>query len=520
MAAKRAQRRAKRNDEREKQLRAREKAAKRMEVLNSRQVNARYDLAQTSANNRNHWSWADNLNAAQANSRGVRTVLRNRARYERANNGYIDGITSTYAIDLVGTGPMVELTADGMPIDDRQAVERRFHGWMRAADIADKLRTAREGRTTDGESFGIMMSNERVALKDSFVDDLGREVPGVSLDLLVVEADQCTNPTIDIDGGDNEVDGILYDDLRNPITYRFLDIPIDGLQILSTQTKDIPWQFVIHDFTPRRAGQVRGIPEFTSTLALGANLRDMTMATVDCAKSAAYWTAVLYSESPVEGDEEQPEGFEEIELQRNMATTLPAGWQIGQVKAEHPTSTYPEFKREIISETARPINMPYNVAAGDSSDYNFASGRLDHQTYDRTLDTDRDHMNRVWMERLFRAWREEARRIPGYLPDSFTSPSADWQHSWQWEKRGHIDPLKEASAEDVQLGNFSSNLREIYRKRNKDYRTEVRQRLEEIREIREGLVSAGFEDPTVGEVLAMMRGTTTASLQMASEDDE
>ena len=68
-----------------------------------------------------------------------------------------------------------------------------------------------------------------------------------------------------------------------------------------------------------------------------------------------------------------------------MATTLPDGWKLGQIKAEQPGTSYAEFKREILNEIARCLNMPYNIAAGDSSDYNYASGRLDHQTYYRAI---------------------------------------------------------------------------------------------------------------------------------------
>ncbi len=35
--------------------------------------------------------------------------------------------------------------------------------------------------------------------------------------------------------------------------------------------------------------------------------------------------------------------------------------------AEQPATTYAEFKREILNEIARCLNMPFNVAAGNSS---------------------------------------------------------------------------------------------------------------------------------------------------------
>ena len=51
-----------------------------------RVIRARYDAAVTSDDNRRHWANADGLSANAANSSTVRRTLRNRARYETANN--------------------------------------------------------------------------------------------------------------------------------------------------------------------------------------------------------------------------------------------------------------------------------------------------------------------------------------------------------------------------------------------------------------------------------------------------
>jgi len=65
-------------------------------------VRARYDAAQTS-DDRKHWAAADAFSADAALSPVVRRTIRNRARYERNNNSYLAGISSTLASDLIGT---------------------------------------------------------------------------------------------------------------------------------------------------------------------------------------------------------------------------------------------------------------------------------------------------------------------------------------------------------------------------------------------------------------------------------
>ena len=72
-------------------------------------VRARFDAAQTTPDNRKHWSNADALVADAAASAEVRRTLRNRARYEVANNSYARGIVLTLANDVIGTGPRLQM---------------------------------------------------------------------------------------------------------------------------------------------------------------------------------------------------------------------------------------------------------------------------------------------------------------------------------------------------------------------------------------------------------------------------
>jgi len=67
-------------------------------------IRARFDSAQTNADNRRHWANADGLSANAAANPEVRRILRNRARYEVANNSYARGIVLTLANDVIGTG--------------------------------------------------------------------------------------------------------------------------------------------------------------------------------------------------------------------------------------------------------------------------------------------------------------------------------------------------------------------------------------------------------------------------------
>ena len=87
-------------------------------------VRSKYDAAQTTHENRRHWANADHLSANAAASAEVRRTLRNRARYEVANNSYAKGIVLTLANYVVGTGPRLQMLTDDA--DANRIIEKEF----------------------------------------------------------------------------------------------------------------------------------------------------------------------------------------------------------------------------------------------------------------------------------------------------------------------------------------------------------------------------------------------------------
>jgi capsid protein len=122
--------------------------------------------------------------------------------------------------------------------------------------------------------------------------------------------------------------------------------------------------------------------------------------------------------------------------------------------------------------------MPFNVAAGNSSGYNYASGRLDHQTYFKSIRVEQAHLEEVVLDRLLAAWLDEAALISGLLPSDL-GPFADWPHQWFWDGQEHVDPAKEANAQATRLANHTTTLADEYAKRGQDWETQLRQRAKE-----------------------------------------
>ncbi len=430
---------------------------------------SRYDAAVTNDDNRRHWAAADGLSANTANNPDVRRTLRNRSRYEVANNSYAQGIVRTLANDVIGTGPRLQMLTEDP--DANRRIEAEFTEWSQAIRLAEKLRTLRMSQTTDGEAFAMLGNNPGVRAR-------------IKLDLRLVEADRVT--TAEPYAGDpysfrpNPVDGIVFDSFGNPKEYHVLkDHPGDPHTGSLAKHNRIPARAMIHLFRTDRPGQARGIPEITPALPLFAQLRRYTLAVLAAAETAADYAGILYTDAPANGEAESVEPMDTIELESRSLLTMPGGWKMAQMRAEQPTTSYMEFIRQILNEIARCLNMPYNVAAGNSSGYNYASGRLDHQTYFKSIRVDQSHIESVVLSRLIEVWFFEAMRIDGFLPASLHRFDSRVPFQVFWDGHEHVDPAKEANAQERRLKNHTTTLANEYARRGLDWEVQLRQRAKE-----------------------------------------
>ena len=201
-----------------------------------RVVNASYDAAQTTPNNANHWAAADSLDANAANNSSVRKDLRNRSRYEVANNTYARGIIDTFANDIIGSGPRLQIQTRSE--DFNQFVERNYRDWADEIELYEKLLMARKAMAESGEVFIVMTSNP--ALQNS-----------VKLDLAVIEAEQVADPTgMAIESTSSYVDGIHFDEFGNVTGYDVLNKHPGGDEhaFSFNDFETVPARFVIHLF--------------------------------------------------------------------------------------------------------------------------------------------------------------------------------------------------------------------------------------------------------------------------------
>lgn len=426
-------------------------------------IRAKYDAAASTDENTRHWLNADSLSAKSANSAHIRQILRDRSRYEWSNNCYCQGMTRTAANEVIGTGPRLQMLTESEEFN--REMELRVAEWMDATDLVSKLRIADESEYVLGEMFGVFTYNPALPCD-------------VQLDIRLVEPDQFTTPFPNFTDP-TAVDGIRFDQWGNPKEYDMLRYHPGG----EGEFGFMPWNLtpnvlqaanVIHWMTPTRAGQARGIPAITPALPLFAQLRRYTLAVLQAAEIAACFAAVIKTTSPNGSglpaeDDSGFEAFDTADIVRGMFQMLPDGTEMQQFRPEQPVTGYGEFVDRILKEACRSMEMPYGTATGDSSQYNYSSGRLDVQAWVRKVQIRRRSHERH-LNRIINEWADEATKIKGYLPIVPGSPRT-WKRLWYWDPFGHVDPQKEASATDTNLRNLSKTLTQVLAAEGRD-RTE------------------------------------------------
>ena len=481
-------------------------------------INATYDSIYNTPENARHWQWADYLSADESADPFVRKEIRSRARYEiQENNAYGKGIALTLAQDTVGTGPRLQLQLNDT--DANSAVEDAYHRWALASGFTQKLMTLRLAKAVDGEAVAKFVTNN--LLEDT-----------VQLDLQIIECDQLESPHSSADMSATYVDGVHLDNLGNAIAYDIKRHHPGGQyapgnpEEFTTYGRDQ----ILHLFRVDRPGQHRGISEFAASLPLFAFLRRFTLATIAAAETAANVSQVMETDTPIPEELEEElavaafnKFMDTVPVDRNSATVLPNGWKMRQMTAEHPTTTYEMFKQQIISEIARTVNMPRNKAAADSSNYNYASGRLDYLDYNRSIQVERNYWERNMLDRVFSQWLYEsalsknipygvAQQVLRYV-DTFGPGSLAFRvaHGWFWQNPEDADVKNYAEAQNKLLMNGTTHRAREYALRGLDVDSEDRRAAESfgmtVDEYRKKVAAAIFSN---GNDISGQQKTPTA----------
>lgn len=398
-------------------------------------LQAAYDVA-VGKRNVEHWAMADGLSAAAANSYAIRKDIREKSRYEYSNNSFAKGIAWTLATDLVGTRVRIQFNTGDKKWD--RFTESAVMRWMKATKLAKKLRTGRIARSVDGEAFFIKVYSPRMR---------GSKV---KVGIRLVECDHFDDP--EQYDTTNKISGITIDPRDSePVSYTMMrQHPGSNFLDWNMKADTLSERDVFHWFRPERGGQIRGVSETCQSLTMYAQLRRWTLATLDAAETAASIAGYLETQAMpldefgIPDYDRDVEAFDTIAIEHGMMMTAPKGHKFSQIKAEHPTSTYNEFRNAVVGEAGRGEMLPANKARGSSEGLNYASGRLDYQTYYEYQNTERCDLSDDGLDKFLEWYFTEARLIYPEFADIDLDELPE--HDWYFDGHPHVDETKHANA--------------------------------------------------------------------------
>ena len=414
-------------------------------------------------------------------------IIRRNGKVSVTGNCYASGLVSRLATETIGyTAPTPQINTGDNGLNN--FLEDEWGMWTEApvVNLAEKLYTMDYARRTDGESFPLTITDT----------DVTESQTGYAVNLVIVPQSRVSSFYSRIHSYYGQVetreverrgystivrlindDGVLVNALTGyPHEFTVNNVVDETLgSLIGSNAVTVSERYMKQWFRPIYPGQFRGVCEIAAALGLFGQLRRFGLATLGAAEIAAMMTLILKTNLPAD-DSGQPTPlapFSTREFERNMVTAMPDGWDAMQMKAEHPISNYEMFVNMVLREIGRVLDIPFGIVAGDFSKYNYSSARLEVSGYDETKKYDRKQLAIKILNPLHFEWLNEVvRRRPDVEK---VIREGKYKLTWQFTNRPSIDPLKDATVDDMRLKNGTTSYSDVYAFRGMDYREAFQQ---------------------------------------------
>lgn len=399
----------------------------------------RWDSAATMRLNEAHWARATGQPINDDIAADWETLV-TRCTHEAANNPLVEGVIETHVADVVGvSGPTLEVQSDNPEFNEW--LEGHWSSWWAQPDISGRL------CGVDKLALWIRMLWKTGEYLEHVVYDNKARTP-VTARLESVHPRRLVVPFARINE-QNLLMGVEMDAFGRPVAYHIARPPEYAFASFYGTPERFDAEEIIHDFKTLEPGQVRGVPWLASCLQVVADLRDGDAQILDAIRAAADHAILLEKEDP---DAADIAPGSTADYERRQITTLPGGYKAVQMKPEHPTTSYIEYRDERMRELARVVGMPLEKIKSSHKGMNFSQSKHGQGNYWRHVQHLQNWIGRRTLTRLVSEVEKEARGSEISDGKAVPKQAGKYELVWRWPPAPRVDPRIEAMAANLYRG--------------------------------------------------------------------
>ena len=373
--------------------------------------------------------------------------------YER--NPYYASVINKVAEQVIG--PCPTMIGIGERAEDNDLIEDSHLLWCQQNRIGKSLREFRKQAALTG--IGLMLP---VKIKTDYPVKIGLKVYGG--DVLV------NPPGVSLD--DRIVDGIEYNDDWEPVKFYFRD------ENFGRDPKEYSVDEVIYWSRGYESGCLRPIPECVSAFQIYPYIRRYLQAAIEGEEFRTSFPMALELDKTLysKNTNMMLNKLEKFSYQPRSVPTLPVGTELKGLPAGANSQDVYKMLRAFGGAAALSIDMPVNLAIGDSSNSNMATAQVDTQPWKNRVNTDRFDLEPE-LRRSTKVWYTGARNVRGLTPAvSREDPVYRdyYPHKYVYAPLfQHPDPQKNAKSRELDLTSGVGTLNQIYSELGKNARREL-----------------------------------------------
>lgn len=365
---------------------------------------------------------------------------------EDEENSYYSSLLTTVAEHCLGTMPRVRLSLDSPDVED--IIEDKWVFWGSNNEIGSALRRLRRDACLTGIGIAIPYT------KETALDE-------VKLCLRNIPSTRLKSPRLS-SINDRIINGIEYDANWDPIKIYIENDEKTDLD--EYEVKDILLWYKNTEFigTPECGPAFTMYPSIKRYLAAvvrGEELRESIALGIEQDPNIYMPTDKKYLTG-------------KFEYEPGQVLALPPGTKLTGISGGSTSGDKTAMLKTMVAAAARCVNMPGNLALGDSSGHNMATAQVDIQPWKIRVDNDRFDFQPM-LVKAFWFWYKEARLVQGYFKRKIEIPRGtpfEWSYNVLFH---HPDPGKMASARATDLASGAATLSMIYDSIDKKARREL-----------------------------------------------